>query len=155
MPYPVSFDGPNKRIILTSANVSMAQVWSAWVTWAPANPQWPFALEQVGGQSLGDGIFIPPYFFLLNGWRIRPMEANHLLKLSGNVSVKGGGDPIVNTLGAFNVSTQYTVPVQAQAFSTTGGGGGTAPSAEENANAVWAHPFVKKLLTVAKYLGLK
>jgi hypothetical protein len=133
----------------------MAQVWSAWVEWVSSNPQWPFALEQVGGQSLGGGIFIPPYFFLLNGWRIRPMESSHLLKLSGNVSVKDGGDPVVNTLGAYNVSVQYTVPVQAQAFNTEGGGGGTAPTAQDNANAVWSHPFVKQLLTVTKYLGLK
>ena len=36
-----------------------------------------------------------------------------------------------------------------------GGGGGSAPTAEENANAVWQHSFVAKLLTVAKYLGLR
>jgi len=29
------------------------------------------------------------------------------------------------------------------------------PTAEENADAVWAHSFAKKILTVAKFLGLK
>lgn len=37
----------------------------------------------------------------------------------------------------------------------TGGGGGTAPTAGEVANAVWAHSFTNRLLTVAKFLGLK
>ena len=32
---------------------------------------------------------------------------------------------------------------------------GVAPTAQENADAVWQHAFVGKLLTVAKYLGLK
>ena len=30
----------------------------------------------------------------------------------------------MNTLGNYNVSVQYTVPVQAQAMSTSGGSGG-------------------------------
>ena len=62
------------------------------------------------------------------------MEANHQLIITGNLFVEGGGSPVVNTLGAFNVSTQLTVPVQAQAVSTTGSSG---PSAADIAAAVW------------------
>ena len=56
----------------------------------------------------------------MNGWRIRPMESNHTLILEGNISVYGGGVPVVQTLGNFNVSTQFTVPVQAQGIATSG-----------------------------------
>jgi hypothetical protein len=57
------------------------------------------------------------------------MEANHLLVIDGNLFVDGGGQPVVQTIGAYNVSTQYTVPVQAQAVSTGGGGGLTSDQA--------------------------
>lgn len=152
----ITIDGASKRIILDSANVTAAQIWSAWVDWHASNPQWSLAFRQVGGDNLGSGLAIPPYYFLQAGWRIRPMEANHLLVITGNLFVEGGGQPVVNTLGAYNVSVQYTVPVQAQAFSTSGGGGGgTAPTSQENADAVWSHPKITGLLAWAKIAWLK
>jgi hypothetical protein len=50
------------------------------------------------------------------------MEENHTLVLEGNISVDGGGDPVVPTIGSFRVLTQYTVPERAQAIATSGGG---------------------------------
>jgi hypothetical protein len=131
---PITFDGATKRIILDTTTVSAAEVWSRWVDWAEANAQWPVAFRQVGGDSLGGGLFIPPYFFLQNGWRVRPMESSHSLAITGNMFVDGGGVPVVQTLGNFNVSVQYTVPVQAQGIST---GGSVGPTAAEIADAVW------------------
>ena len=61
------------------------------------------------------------------------MESNHLLVITGNIFVDGGGQPVVNTLGAYNVSVQYTVPVQAQGIATSGSSG---PTASEIAAAV-------------------
>lgn len=131
---PITFDGASKRIILDSASVTAAEIWSRWVDWAASNPQWLPAFRQAGGDELGGGLFIPVYFFLQNGWRVRPMEANHTLIINGNLFVEGGGVPVVNTLGAFNVSVQYTVPVQAQGISISGGGGATAAQ-------VWQQPI--------------
>lgn len=65
------------------------------------------------------------------------MEANHTLIITGNLFVQGGGVPLVQTLGAYNVSAQYTVPVQAQGIAT--GGGATAAE-------VWAHVSAVSLL---------
>jgi hypothetical protein len=126
----ITFDGATKRIALDSAAVSAAEIWSRWVDWHASNGQWPVAFRQVGGDALGGGLFIPPYFFLQNGWRVRPMEANHTLVITGNLFVEGGGVPVVATLGSFNVSAQYTVPVQAQGISTGGSGGLTTDQAE-------------------------
>lgn len=128
-----SFDPVNRRIILDTASISAEQIWTDWVDWSALsdNSKWPPAFLQIGGDSLGSGLFIPVYMFLLNGWRVRPMEANHSLIITGNLFVDGGGVPVVNTLGAFNVSTQYTVPVQAQGIST---GGSTVTPAD-----IWAH----------------
>ena len=131
----ITLDGATKRIILDSASVSAAQIWSAWVDWHEANQQWPLAFQLVGGNALGGGLFIPPYFFLLNGWRVRPMEASHNLTITGNLFVDGGGVPVVGTLGTYQVNVNYTVPVQAQGISTSGS---TGPTASEIAAAVRA-----------------
>jgi hypothetical protein len=148
------FDPIAKRIILDVTNITASEIWIAWIDWVATsdNSKYLPALKQVGGDELGSGLAIPPYMFLLNGWRVRPMEANHTLVITGNLFVDGGGVPVVQTLGAFNVSAQFTVPVQAQAILT---GGSSGPTAVEIADATWEHPFVSKLLTVAKFLGLK
>lgn len=129
----IVIDGPSKRIILDSADVSAAEIWSRWVDWQAENPQWTLAFSLVGGIPLGSGLYIPPYFFLLNGWRVRPMEQNHNLTITGNLFVSGGGLPVVNTLGEYQVNVNYTVPVQAQGIATSGS---TGPTASEIANAV-------------------
>ena len=131
----ITLNGSTKRIILDSASVSAAQIWSAWVDWHEANQQWPLAFQLVGGIALGGGLFIPPYFFLLNGWRVRPMEASHNLTITGNLFVDGGGVPVVGTLGTYQVNVNYTVPVQAQGIATSGS---TGPTASEIAAAVRA-----------------
>lgn len=125
---PTTFDPAARRIILDSAAASAIGIYSDWKSWVREgdNAKYLPAFRVVGGDPVGGGIFVASYFFLLNGWRIRPMEAGHQLTLSGNVSVDGGGAPVVNTLGAFNVSVQYTVPVQAQGIST-GSAGGLTP----------------------------
>lgn len=121
----ITLDGATRRIILDSASVSAAQIWSAWVDWHEANQQWPLAFQLVGGNALGGGLSIPPYFFLQGGWRVRPMESNHNLTITGNLFVEGGGVPVVSTLGTFQVNVNYTVPVQAQGISTSGSTGPT------------------------------
>lgn len=131
----ITLNGSTKRIILDSASVSAAQIWSAWVDWHETNRQWPLAFQLVGGNALGGGLFIPPYFFLMNGWRVRPMEASHNLTITGNLFVDGGGVPVVGTLGTWQVNVNYTVPVQAQGIATSGS---TGPTASEIAAAVRA-----------------
>jgi hypothetical protein len=131
----ITIDGATKRIILDSVSVSAAEIWSRWVDWHPANTEWPLAFQLVGGIALGGGLFIPPYFFLLNGWRVRPMESSHNLQITGNLFVDGGGVPVVSTLGTYQVNVNYTVPVQAQGIATSGS---TGPSASEIAAAILA-----------------
>ena len=95
--------------------------------------------------DLGGGAFFHDVPFI-NGYQLMFPNAGSYT-VSGNI-----GATIVPVAGVFVVQTK------AAAFATvtgSGGGGGTAPTAEENANAVWQHSFVAKLLTVAKYLGLK
>ena len=134
---PIVIDPATKRLILDSASVTAQAVYVAWVDWVATsdNAKYLPAFSAVGGDALGGGLFIPPYYFLRNGWRVRPMESNHNLTITGNLFVDGGGVPVVSTLGTYQVNVNYTVPVQAQGISTSGS---TGPTAGEIASAVLA-----------------
>lgn len=126
----ITFDPATSRIILDSASVTATEIYSRWVDWAATsdNLKYGMVIRQVGSDDLGGGLSIPPYYFLQGSWRVRPMESSHTLIIAGNLFVEGGGVPVVNTLGNYNVAVQYTVPVQAQGISTSGS---TGPSASE------------------------
>lgn len=132
----ITFDPATKRIILDSVTVTATEIYSRWVDWAAEddNLKYGLVVRSVGGDDLGGGLFIPPYFFLQDGWRVRPIESNHDLLITGNLFVEEGGVPVVRTIGVFQVNVNYTVPVQAQAFSTDGAG--SAPTAAQIAAAV-------------------
>lgn len=128
-----SFNGTTKVITLTSGTTTMSvrDVWSRFVDWwlTSDNSKYPLAFEQVGGNDIDTsaGTKVPIYAFLINGWRIKPQEANHTLAVTdGILLVSGGGDPFINTSGAYIVRINYQQPVQAISFSSTGGGGGAS-----------------------------
>lgn len=119
----ITFLPAQKLIVLDSAYITAGNIYSRWKEWVKQgdNSKYLPAFYTLGGEPLGGGLFVASYFFLLNGWRIRPMESNHTLILEGNIGVLGGGVPVVQTVGNYNVSVQYTVPMQAQGIATSGG----------------------------------
>jgi hypothetical protein len=123
---PIAIDATNRRLVLDSTDVTAREIYVAWADWMllSDNAKFPPAFGSAGGDDLGSGLSIPPYYFLENGWRVRPLEGNQNLTITGNLFVRGGGVPVVPTLGVFQVNVNYTVPVQAQGISTSGGGGG-------------------------------
>ncbi len=130
-------DGTTKTITLTTGttSISVRDVWSRWVDWFLTGDNSKFlpAFEQVGGNDIdaSQGTKIPIYAFLVNGWKLRPQESNHTLTINdGILLVNGGGDPFLNTNGAYTVRINYQQPVQAISFST-GGGVGIAPTVQE------------------------
>lgn len=133
----IVFDATNRRIILDTASVSATEIFSRWEDWAALsdNLKYGMVIRQVGSDDLGGGLSIPPYFFLQGAWRVRPMESDHTLTITGNLFVEGGGTPVVRTIGPYQVNVNYTVPVQAQGISTSGSSG---PSAAEIAAEVLA-----------------
>lgn len=127
----ITFDAANKLMILSSGTTSLdvKDLYSRWKDWVllSDNSKHPPAFSSVGGDTIdsGAGTSIPLYAFLINGWRLRPQEANHTLNVSGGVLlVDGGGDPFVNTTGSYVVRINYSQPVQAITVSTGGGSGG-------------------------------
>ena len=150
----ITFDPAARRIILDASSVTATEIYSRWCDWAALsdNAKYGVVLRQVGSDDLGGGLSIPPYYFLQGAWRVRPMEANHNLTITGNLFVEGGGVPVVQTLGTFQVNVNYTVPVQAQGISTSGGSGA---SASDVVTALCADPRFKALLTLPNFLALK
>ena len=134
---PITFDAAAKRIILDTASVTATELYSRSADWLATsdNGKYGAVFRQVGGDDLGGGLSIPPYFFLQGAWRVRPMESSHNLTITGNLFVEGGGVPVVSTLGTYQVNVNYTVPVQAQGISTSGS---TGPTAAEIATEVLA-----------------
>ena len=133
----IQFDPITKRIILDSSAITATELYSRSCDWLALsdNAKYGAVFRQVGSDDLGGGLSIPPYFFLQGAWRVRPMESSHNLTITGNLFVEGGGVPVVQTLGAYQINVNYTVPVQAQGISTSGS---TGPTAAEIADAVWA-----------------
>ena len=133
----VTIDPSAKRFILDGTSVTAKALYVAWVDWMAVsdNAKYLPAFRTAGGDDLGGGLSIPPYYFLQNGWRVRPIEANQTLVIDGNLFVDGGGDPVVPTLGVYQVLVKSVVPVQAQGISTSGS---TGPTASEIALAVLA-----------------
>lgn len=134
----IIFDASARRIVLDSASVSVATLYSRSADWLATgdNAKYGALFRLAGGDDLGGGLSIPFYYFLQGAWRIRPMEMDHTLTIQGNIFVEGGADPVVRTLGPYNVLVKTVVPVQAQAFNSTGGS--TGPTADAIAAAVRA-----------------
>lgn len=80
------------------------------------NARWPYAFETVvGGEPItSDGTqVIPGFFFLSNGWKVKPIEGDHTLEVKGNLLTLDGTDAIVSTDGPFNVRVQNVISVNA------------------------------------------
>jgi hypothetical protein len=139
----ITFDGENQIISLSlgTTTLSVRELWSRWIDWflTGDNSKYGVWMNQVGGDSIDAiaGTSIPIYIFLDADVKIKPQEANHTLGVTdGILLVAGGGDPFMNTTGAFIVRINYQQPVQAIGFDSGGGGGATA---EQVAEAVWEY----------------
>lgn len=124
----VSFDGPNRLIIPDGPpdgdgliHLEAIDIYSWWKQWVQVgtNSQWAPAFRVVGGDPITSTNSLTPYFFLINGWKLRPYEATHQFEIDGALVVEGGGYPVIPTVGAYNVSTQLILPLQANDVSGT------------------------------------
>jgi hypothetical protein len=127
----ITFDPTTNRIVLDSAYASASDVYSQWKRWVATNDNLKYlpAFRSVGGDPLSADTSVPVYLFLMNGWKIRPMEANHTLHITGGqISCDDGSDPVVPTLGNYNVLVDREVPVAAIGV-VSGGSSSVDPNA--------------------------
>lgn len=119
----VTFDGPNRLIIINygedviDAKVDLYSAWKRWFTASPsgdvsANSAYLEAFSTTGGDDIGEGQTISPYYFLENGWRVKPYEDDHFLTINGNLYVREGGSPVVGTDGSYSVVAKLVVSPQ-------------------------------------------
>ena len=76
------------------------------------------AFSTTGGDPVSATQNLSGYFFLTNGWRVRPAEKNSSYLVEGNLFTCGGAcHPFVNTVGAFN--TFVAINTSAQSLTST------------------------------------
>lgn len=135
-----TFDGVNKLIICDAGTVafSAGEVYSRWKDWIQSsadNAKYETAFgSSVGGNSLGNNVNLGAYYFLQNGWKIRPQEANHTLEITGNLfPIPDTADLFQPTVGSFNVQIAVRTSSLTQIALTP-----AAESSADIADAVWA-----------------
>jgi len=86
-----TFDGANLHITLPSIGTFDAQtnIYSAWKEWIRQsdNAKYPIAFDTTGGDDVGGGQTVAPYFFCRNDldWRIKMPSADGEIVVSGNL----------------------------------------------------------------------
>jgi len=106
-----TYDFENRLLIVSSSiteldvQVDLYSDWKEDVITTVFNPGVVHPFRTTAGDPIGGGNKISPYFFLINGWKIRPQEANHTLTIRGNLYTDPAGqDIIIPTSGAYTVN---------------------------------------------------
>ena len=124
----VSFDGPNRIITVEPATTELVvkTMYSEWKEWTLDldNAKYPFAFTVVGGNPTVGGNSITPYFFLSNGWKVRPDEKDQVLIVDGILITDDQSNPFTSTIGNFQVSIQSIVPIRTETVLVNTGGSG-------------------------------
>lgn len=137
----VTFDPENLRIVEIDVGgdnvLNVVEVYSEWKDWLLADPvrlRYPAAFRFVGGDPTSPTANLGSTFFIMNNWRIRPAERNHRLEIVGNLYADGGvDDPIVSTLGGYNVRAVMRVSNLTDVILSSA----SNPTAAQIADAVW------------------
>lgn len=104
-----TFDGINKIIECDPGTVqfSAPTIYSEWKRWVSQgdNTKYEPAFDlSVGGNPLGGSVSLGSYYFLTNGWKIRPQDADHTLVVEGNLfPVPDDAGLFLPTVGQRNV----------------------------------------------------
>lgn len=153
----VDFDGINKIIYVHPEVTSLdirSEVYSAWIDWVILRDNTKFlpALRYTGFDPIGGGQYTGDSYFLTNGWKLSVDLSK--VRITGVLF----SDNYPTAYYTPNLVAQYPATVSSLVNTVvipTVNPLPTPPTAAENAQAVWGHSFVSKLLTVTKFLGLK
>lgn len=131
----VSFDGPNQLVIVNYGETALdfdADIYSAWKRWVvDGNDGYYQAFRVVGGDPTVGSSYLGSTFFFMNGWKLRPYEGNHELTITGNFYAEGGYNPLVQTLGNYNVLVTRVVTNLIDLIAINSGSGLTPEQAIE------------------------
>lgn len=103
----ITFNGPDKLMELgaTDTLLSATQIYSRWKDWVVLsdNSKYLQAFTTVGGDPLGEDIYITPYYFLTNGWKLRPYPQNYQLTITENLLTDDGSSPFSFPSGGYAI----------------------------------------------------
>ena len=103
----ITFNGPSKLIEVGAADVSLTAtyIYSRWKDWVATsdNAKYLPTFSTVGGDPLGGSVYITPYFFLVNGWKIRPYAQNYTLKILENLLTDDNSSPFNFPSGGYSI----------------------------------------------------
>jgi hypothetical protein len=123
-----TYDTANKRFILNSGVTTLdaktefySWVKYDWLTDPDLN-KFKFPISSIGGQDIGGGNTIAPYYSLLYGWRLQFAAADQTVAITGNIITAEGETPIVENPGAYH--HQATLVISANALGYDSGGSG-------------------------------
>jgi len=90
----VVFDGSNKLVLPqeTVGVLNIKYVYSRWKEWVIGNSNYEQAFTTVGGDPITSDDNIPPYYYLMNGWRVKWPDGDISVEVQGNLLVYGGQD---------------------------------------------------------------
>lgn len=165
----VDFDGINKIIYVHPEVTALdirSEVYSAWIDWVVLRDNIKFlpAMRYTGFDPIGGGAYTGDSYFLINGWKLSIDLAK--VRVTGVLFSDDYDTPyytpsmvaqypatvaaLVNTISVPAAITPAELWAYNNRALTV-----APPTAQEVADATWAHSFANKLLTVAKFLGLK
>ena len=140
------FDGGMRIITLPTGTrrISMKWLYSRWKYWVTQddNAKYKPAFKTVGGDPTIGGNYISTYFFLTNGWHIKPPEEDCTIQIDGILLVEGGGDPFVSTVGTYNVRINMTTPLQAESIIVETGVSGLTPDESTKLLSIPSNPVL-------------
>lgn len=132
-----TFDIDNKLIQLTSTStLDMIDLYSRWKDEVISAISGAEQALRVVKEPLAGSTFIGPYYFIMNNWRIRPVDSTHELVVAGTVvqdSTSSLSPFKVDDLTS-NVQIVRTVAAEVQVVENA--------TAEDIADAVWAKEIV-------------
>ena len=125
-----TFDGGNLHIIIPSIGTFDVQenLYSAWKEWIALsdNAKYPPAFDTTGGDNVGGGQEVAPYFFCRNdlGWRIKMPQDNGEIILTGNLFPRDPATNLFEQTAGYDAFLRLEVSTRAVVITTGGGSGG-------------------------------
>ena len=135
-----TFDGANLHITLPSIGSfdTQTDIYSAWKEWIVQsdNAKYPPAFDTTGGDNVGAGQTIAPYFFCRNdlGWRIKMPEANGEIIVAGNLFPRDPNAALFEQTSGYDAFLRLEVSTRAVVIER-GTSGLTAAESAQLANA--------------------
>ena len=130
------FDGPNLYVTLPSTGTFDVEknFYSAWKEWVVLsdNAKYPPAFDTTGGDNVGGGQEIAPYFFCRNdlGWRIKMPTADGEIVVSGNLFPRNPAVSLFEQTTGYDAFLRLEVSTRAVVITVSSGSGLTDTQAD-------------------------